>query len=242
MGEVLKVLSVLLTEHNKLPATKYHLMKYVNSFKASGKPIIHHYCNNCSAYLAMEKEGLRSFCNTENPHSDTCVFGEFPIDGIIKTFLENDKLHTHINSYKDARKKKSTDAVEDIFDGIKFKHVVTETLPVNDRTIAIHLIWNCDGIYIFNSSSIQLWPIQCIVLNVHPSLRRRYMFVCGLWNGKTCSLMNTFLKPMCNSLQKLASGFQWVHPQTSEVLTCCVFAPLASADAPARAKLQNIMQ
>ncbi len=102
--------------------------------------------------------------------------------------------------------------------------------------------WNTYGIPVLRSSLFQLWPLQCIITDLPPFLRRKYLLVTGLWVGKCKSNMTIFMKPFCDKLQELneTAGFKWTHPDDGTVLFSKVIAPLAKVDAPARAALQNI--
>lgn len=104
-------------------------------------------------------------------------------------------------------------------------------------------MWNLDGVPIFKSRNVQLWPIQITIMDLPPLIRQSFVAVCGLWIGESKPNMNTYLRPMCTSLVKLfQEGFHWTHPITNSEVTSKVLAPLAVLDAPARALVLNMNQ
>ncbi|KAJ1520356.1 hypothetical protein ONE63_003491 [Megalurothrips usitatus] len=73
-------------------------------------------------------------------------------------------------------------------------------------------------------------------------LRPSFILVVGVWYDKPKPNMNSFLKPLSEKLRALhTKGVKWEHPSTSELHESRVTVPLCVADAPARAKAQNIL-
>ena len=67
---------------------------------------------------------------------------------------------------------------------------------------------NTDGIPVFKSSKMALWPI-CLMIHELPKRRklRENMVLAGLWFGPTKPLMTTFTKPLQKCLTDLEYGF-----------------------------------
>ncbi|KAK3919900.1 Isoprenyl transferase, partial [Frankliniella fusca] len=63
-----------------------------------------------------------------------------------------------------------------------------------------------------------------------------------VWYDEVKPNMNTFMKKLCEELKKInENGIEWRHPVTGQLHLTCVRLQLVVADAPARAKMQNIM-
>ena len=69
----------------------------------------------------------------------------------------------------------------------------------------ISFTWNMDGIPVFKSSKLAIWPLFCIVneLPYAQRIRRSNMIFAGLWFGSTKPNMLTYFKPFHSSLRIL---------------------------------------
>lgn len=110
---------------------------------------------------------------------------------------------------------------------------------MNIKKPFISLTLNTDGIALFNSNTKSLWPIILSVNNLQ--LRERFkqnnLIVCGFHLSNDLD-MATFLESLIMEVQKLNNegGIALSFGKMK------IFCTLASLDAPAKAKLQNMMQ
>jgi len=106
------------------------------------------------------------------------------------------------------------------------------------------LLWYVDGVKVYQSSTMDLYPIQFSICELPPYLRTRNIVVCGLWCDTGKPLMNTLLKPfvdaICDIQQK--GGLVWKHPVTGKQHRSFVNAPVACGNAPCRADMQALMR
>lgn len=106
---------------------------------------------------------------------------------------------------------------------------------------AITLVFNTDGVKVFNSNvKKSLWPIILCINELPPNLRflRKNVVIAGLWLNASEPDFDTFLKPFCDEMEKVfAEGFSIGREivNTIQVIACCV-------DTKARCKIQNIKQ
>ncbi|KAJ1530160.1 hypothetical protein ONE63_005091 [Megalurothrips usitatus] len=74
-------------------------------------------------------------------------------------------------------------------------------------------------------------------------LRESFVFVAAVWYDKVKPNMNTLLRPFSDRMIQLdVQEVRWSHPQSGQDQTSFVKVPLIIADAPARAKGQNLLQ
>jgi hypothetical protein len=103
------------------------------------------------------------------------------------------------------------------------------SLPDMSYVLQIPIKINIDGLPLFKSSNVGLWPILCVIANIATPLP--LCLFCGLGKPDLVS----FIGPLCDELKELCSvGFVYKHCQIviSSVLFIC--------DAPARAYVQCI--
>lgn len=94
----------------------------------------------------------------------------------------------------------------------------------------------------FRSSNASLWLLHCMITELPPLLRRKFILLSSVWFG-TKSIINMYLIPFCREVRELcSSGLKWVHPETGKEMISYVSARVCSVDAVARAMLQNIKQ
>lgn len=149
--------------------------------------------------------------------------------------MEVDRLYERL-SYPEERTKENGENYEDVYDGTEYKKIERNLFDLS-------ILWNCDGLPIFKSSSFQLWPIQCIILELPPLLRNKFSFFSGLWFGYKKPIMDIFLKPFVECCTKLFNeGFHWTHPETRANVVSYVNTLVCSCDAVARCSLQNMSQ
>jgi len=71
-----------------------------------------------------------------------------------------------------------------------------------------------DGVPLFKSSSISLWPVYLLINELPPKERflNRNMILWGIWQGNGKPNMVSFLKPLVQDLEHLYhEGFEFVH-------------------------------
>ena len=105
------------------------------------------------------------------------------------------------------------------------------------------MILNTDGVSIFKSSRLTIWPIYIQVANLLPALQVRLsnIITCGVWVGQKKPKMSVLLAPVLEPLEQLGiTGFPFLTCdglKTIRVkLLFCVF------DLVAKAAVLNIKQ
>ena len=117
----------------------------------------------------------------------------------------------------------SSGVIRDIQHGEKYREVGSFLSHFGNWT----LLMNTDGVQIFKSSSVSIWPIWLVINELPPPLRykctfaiiilnwlcymhyftlrfsKRNMILVGLWCAKEKSSMNTFLRPLVDSANEL---------------------------------------
>ena len=243
LQDLLKLIAMVLGPNN-LPSTIHMLSKYVKS--SNQQVLMHFYCSTCCLYIGGVTEDNTyvtcQSCHVEHKRYDLVKAGTFFIVNSMKCQLENLFQDSNIQdelAYKFTREKINLDNVEDICDGRLYKAV--QELQNNADNIS--LSWSTDGVPVFKSSNVSMWPIQCTINELPPQLRRENVLLTGLWFGQGKPEPSVFLKPFVEELNDLAqNGFTWMKPNTALPTVSKVFTLICTCDSVARCALQNVKQ
>lgn len=236
----------LLTLFNMLlpgvsPSSKFLFEKKFADIQAETE--IHFYCHNCSAYIGpagqavCPNENRKAPVNIEEYKKRGIFFLYLPLVSQLKDLLEN---HNVVASLIDKCEHITSESMEDIFDGNEMKRLVLENnLNSNDLT----LVWNSDSVPVFESSGYSNWPVQVLVNELPPELRKKHVLFSALWFGKSQPSMDTVLTRMVEEGESLAEeGFWWTNPKTHKQVHSRAFFVASACDAVARPHLKNSVQ
>ena len=93
---------------------------------------------------------------------------------------------------------------------------------------------NTDGVPLYNSSSVSLWPIFFIINDLLPSERfiSQNLIIWGLWQGCGKPCFKTYLQPLVNELHVNdlhLEGFHVINQNFKATMTCCTMDLQAKA-------------
>ena len=83
------------------------------------------------------------------------------------------------------------------------------------------VILNTDGVSMFKSSRVTIWPVYIQIANLLPALQVRVnnIITCGVWVGQKKPNMSVLLKPILEHLDRLSiTGFSFLSPDGFETL------------------------
>ncbi|XP_041916006.1 uncharacterized protein LOC121680620 isoform X3 [Alosa sapidissima] len=213
------------------------------SRSASSPIVLHKYCSNCFGSLESAQLECLS-CGATMSEEKSSSFIEIPIEAQIRSLFLKPGFQEKLN-FRFSRKKTDPNNVEDIYDAEVYKQLVDGGGPLSDPK-NISLTWNTDGVPIFKSSKFSVWPFYCVIneLNVMERTKRENMIFAGLWYGDAKPSMVTFLRPLSDTLSKLADNGILVQPAglTSEPFLCKVLTIAGTCDLPAKALVLNSVQ
>jgi len=105
----------------------------------------------------------------------------------------------------------------------------------------ISLCMNTDGVNIFKSSKLSVWPIFLSINECNYDVRRNHTILVSLWFGFKKPNFHTYLPgfiEQCNDL--IVNGMEWTYK--GEKYHSKVKFPLMAADSAARCLLQGLKQ
>lgn len=131
---------------------------------------------------------------------------------------------------------------KDVWDGSVLTNLSqTGRFFSNQNNLALML--STDGVPLFKSSSISMWPVYLVVLNLPREIRMNSenLLLCGLWVGPIKPEMNVLLGPIANMLKELSTHGITIN---IESVPTRIFAKLVLGvfDLPAKASVLNCKQ
>ena len=204
----------------------------------------HYYCSVCFCSITPDIVTCpNEMCKQQLGKKQKSYFIEIPIKDQLKKILE--KTGT-VDSLKQRfkRKKKKADGIEDIYDGKLYCELAKEGGPLSaDFPYNISLTWNTDGIPIFKSSKVSIWPMYLTINELPPKQRMQTenMILYGLWFGEAKPFMGGFTKPLVKALKDLeTNGVDFTHDEQN--YNSKAFLICGTADLPAKSLAMNSNQ
>ncbi len=239
VGNLLKLLSMILPSASRLPRTKYLFDKFFNGFQEGLE--YKFYCPSCQTLFKTSENLKCAICGEEYVRQELLEQGNFflylPVEKQLNDFFQNNNVSKDLD-YR-FKREKDDDVISDIYDGQMYKSLGNGILT-SDKD-AMSLSFSCDGVPVVQSSNFSIWPLQGILNELPPQKRKQNIFLIGLWFGSSKPNVLEFLEPFTSEMRKLGSvGMKWLR---DGVQVCSkVFACICSCDSVARALLQNIHQ
>lgn len=139
------------------------------------------------------------------------------------------------------RKKQAQENIEDIYDGRLYRSLARKGILSSGNNISF--IFNTDGVPVFKSSKVSIWPLYLIIneLPHHKRFAKENMLFAGMWFGEKKPAMWTFLKPFHESFSKLEQGVNFSVNGIGNV-TCQGVLLGGTCDLPARCLVCNAIQ
>jgi len=106
----------------------------------------------------------------------------------------------------------------------------------------ISLACNSDGVPVFKSSNVSMWPVLLSVNEVSFSRRADTMILKSLWFASSKPRIDSYLKPLTDELNILQTdGLQWKDAHGNVLTTKCTLT-MCICDSVARPMVQNVIQ
>lgn len=186
------------------------------------------YCTKCKGSFSKDEE-----CSTEGcggTMDERHFFAQCNVNLQLKEILEREGVWEGI---VDSRSGQQPQNICDITSGRVYKDL-REGGVISDSSITLSFF--TDGVPLFSSSQVSLWPVFLTVneLQAEARYQPKNLIIWGLWQGKGKPPMNVFLDKLVEDLQKLfTEGVEVVVGeavlQVKALLICAIM------DLPARA-------
>ncbi|XP_062618615.1 uncharacterized protein LOC134280215 [Saccostrea cucullata] len=163
----------------------------------------------------------------------------------LKNLLQSPGIWNDIKGNKERIRERHLEnpfILTDITDGQVYKALSSEGsfLDMNNNITALI---NTDGLSLYSSSKIQLWPVFIAINEMTPSLRfaRENIILAGIWQGKGKPPMMQYLEPLCAIFNDLYENGIVLDLDDRET-TVKLKVLCGTYDLPAKSSLLNMTQ
>ncbi|XP_051168594.1 uncharacterized protein LOC127290000 [Leptopilina boulardi] len=236
LASILEVIAMHCIQPNLCKKTLYFFKKF---FRNIGVPLVrHYYCSKCLKKLPSRS----SKCTKCKKFKGISYLIEIPLLTQLQVFFKRPGFFASL-SHRFTRKKQNEDNLEDIYDGKIYKKL-SKNGNILSSVNNISLMWNTDGVPLFKSSKISIWPFYFTIneLPFAERIKKENMILAGLWFGPSKPSPNLFLQFLQESLQKLYNGVNFtIHGKTNKVKVRGIVI-CGTCDSPARSLFLNTKQ
>ena len=241
--DLLKLFTAVAPEKNTIPASKYKHNKALKHFQFLqilkelcpkckteldiGNKCINHNCNK-NGYVVLYEERLKFYVIDLLPQLKRLISENWIT---IAEFLVNHKPRRGI--------------IHDIMDGRVYRSEVKDQFDgITNFVLTVSVVWHIDGAATIKSKDLNIWSIQCFVVEMPISHRYRFrsILLAGLWFGKQKPNMELFQRNFVNEVKELVRNGFTVELENGSILNCTFRIQNQSADLPAKASSLRMKQ
>ena len=203
---------------------------------------VHEFCSKCGAIKQDENAVLCHTPGCGNKYDDINgqYFVSINVGPQIKSILERDENWAKVQNCHNLTR---SGAITDITDGLEYLKLRQSggflAPPSNNVTFTFFT----DGIPLFKSSKVSLWPVYLVLNELPPNERylKKNMILWGLWQGVSKPKMNTFFMKLVSDLTDLYTKGVELNIHDNSV-TCKAMLIVLTMDLQARAYVLNMTQ
>lgn len=237
ISDILKAIQLHFLPKNAKKVSLYHIQKFFGIKKDTY--VKHYYCTKCS----KASENYVDICDGCKQSYTQKYFAKLSIIDQLHVILNKNGFLDAMKHRYD-RKNKTEDCIEELYDGILYREEFENNFCSNDECIFVSFTWCTDGVQIFKSSKLSIWPFY-LRINELPfklRIRRENTILAGLWFSQSKPDPNLFLKSFENELDSLYHGIHLKFnnsnaPQKIRAILLC-----GTCDLPAKSLFLNITQ
>lgn len=231
---------ILLINLHCLPLNMYKnsLFKFKRYFSLTkDSPILkHYYCTWCHKKLKNLNDNCSS-CSRRHK-KNVSYFVEVDIISQLKEMFKRPKFYDNLQ-YRFHLQRGQNEMV-DIYDSKLYKSWFSNGFLKNPHNISF--TWYTDGVPVYKSSKISMWPIYLIIneLPFEMRMKKENMLLAAIWYGPEKPEFAMFFDSLTSSLTKMKQGIP-VKLSTEETISVQGILLFGTCDLPAKADCLNLM-
>jgi hypothetical protein len=198
----------------------------------------HLYCCNCKKLFLGREQCETPGCRALVEKQNYFVTGNMEIQ--LKQVLERPGMWSSLNVSRECGVDSADKSLSDITSGSGYTKLRSPGGFLH-RNANITLTMFTDGVPLFKSSHVSIWPVYLTINEIPPRERflKKNMILWGVWQGAGKPKMNMFLRPLVTDLLQLyTDGVTIKTDIQSEVVKVMLLT--ATMDLPARAEVLHM--
>lgn len=239
--------------------TNFQNMKYEHllSKVSKNEPKVMHYCGVCNGVFPDDPDvfqctladcpGLRYKGTVANQKKQgrqpLCSFVIADIESQLRSLVERNNIWEDIKKTKQyVESNPEPTTINDITDGTGYREHSKPGGCLHGAN-KLSCIFNTDGVPLFNSSKVKLWPIFLCINELPPAQRfaRENTIIAGLWQGKDKPPFFQYISAFGDVMTKLhVDGIPAQPAGSKQHIQVHLTALLASVDLQAKAYITNM--
>jgi hypothetical protein len=242
LNHVINLLCLVIPPTNIMIKSVYALKDYLKKFVSF--PSIHFVCSWCGTHVKKDDKICKNnHCRKDLTQSG--AFGYFIQHSVIDQLTMMCKRESWLNKIRSHRffhyRNNKENGISDVYDGTNYKTAFSNGFL--DDPNALSFSFNTDGVQIFKSSTLSMWPVYMLVNELPPTERKlkENVIYYGLWIGSKKPQMWSYLKPLHQEMTKLENGIQVSDKHESSFILKATLLNCV-CDLPARCMVSNSMQ
>ncbi len=248
--DLLQLINLHCLTPNLCVTTLYMLKKHFSSTQFSSTR--HYYCRFCKTTINNFDLVCPNTACGRSAGTKPSYFLELSIADQLRNMFKRPKFFGKLQHRFSRTKPPRLSEIEDVYDGQLYCDLMKPgEFLANLRNISFQL--NTDGVALFHSSNFGIWPIYHKI-NELPLEKRSILknkILAAIWLGETHPVVNTFFKPIYETMLELfrdgikSNHQMWmvnllVEPFCSQVPVICRLKPTATMASTAVQSVSNL--
>ena len=242
LSYVISLIAMILPPGNNMIKSVYALKEYLKQFVSF--PTIHYLCSSCGTHVTKNsKTCSNQYCVKDlTEHGAIGYFIQHSIINQLQLMCRRSGFMDKIRSHRFSHYKRNPEKnLRDVYDGSSYRKAYDNGFLKDPNSVSFSL--NTDGVQIFKSSVVSMWPVY-MMINELPSSERKLkenIVYYGLWISSKKPIMWSFLKPLHDEMCKLEDGVN-LKDNNEKEFTMKATIINCVCDLPARCMVSNSMQ
>nr|XP_012234439.1 PREDICTED: uncharacterized protein LOC105679152 [Linepithema humile] len=198
----------------------------------------HYYCSFCTRDL----KSIEDICPS-CPRKNNSYFVELSFLEQLREMYKRNGFYNQLQK-RFERIANLPDVITDVYDGSLYRKWVDNGFLRNPDNISFS--WYTDGVPVFKSSKISMWPLYLTIneLPFNERKKRKNTLLLGLWYGDKKPNANSFIYKFREALEEISKGIEIEVKRYNniELKTIRGVLLMGTADLPAKSDFLNFVQ
>lgn len=196
----------------------------------------HFFCSNCYRDLNSSNDACPS-C----PRKKNSYFVELKFAAQLKEMFLRENFYNSLQ-WRFQRPNNQNGIIRDVYDGLLYQEWMRNNFLLNPNNISFS--WYTDGVPVFKSSKVSVWPLYLSINELPFKLRKNMdnILLVGLWFGNKKPDANKFVHRFRGQFETIFQGLNVNIPGRNNVTTIRGVLLTGTCDLPAKSQFLNTNQ